>query len=135
VTLLQAIALGVLQGITEFLPISSSAHLILARAFFGWDAAVFGLAFDVACHVGTLIAVVAYFWRDLAGIARALARPLASDRSGFVPQLADHFLECPLLRALDRSGVLIRGEPQGRVVCDTDKLLFQFGELAENLSE
>jgi undecaprenyl-diphosphatase len=81
VTLLQAIVLGVLQGITEFLPISSSAHLILARAFFGWDAAVFGLAFDVACHVGTLIAVVAYFWRDLTGIARALPRPFSPDRS------------------------------------------------------
>lgn len=80
-TLLQAVVLGLLQGITEFLPVSSSAHLILARAFFGWDAAVFGLAFDVACHVGTLLAVVAYFWRDLVGVARALPRPFAADPS------------------------------------------------------
>ena len=57
--LLAAALLGVVQGLTEFLPVSSSGHLILARAFFGWDAGRFGLAFDVACHVGTLLAVVA----------------------------------------------------------------------------
>ncbi|MBP7570619.1 MAG: undecaprenyl-diphosphatase UppP [Acidobacteria bacterium] len=67
-----AALLGVVQGLTEFLPVSSSAHLILARAFFGWDAGRMGLAFDVACHVGTLLAVVVYFWRDLVGMARAL---------------------------------------------------------------
>jgi undecaprenyl-diphosphatase len=69
---LQAVALGVVQGLTEFLPVSSSAHLILARALLGWDAAELGLAFDVACHVGTLGAVVAYFRSDLAGLARAV---------------------------------------------------------------
>ena len=68
----QAVVLGVVQGLTEFLPVSSSAHLILARALLGWDAAELGLAFDVACHVGTLAAVVAYFRADLAGLARAL---------------------------------------------------------------
>lgn len=70
--LLFAGLLGVVQGLTEFLPISSSAHLILARAFFGWDTAVFGLAFDVACHLGTLVAVLVYFRRDLWAMARAL---------------------------------------------------------------
>ncbi len=63
--LLDAALLGVVQGLTEFLPVSSSGHLILARAFFGWDAGRYGLAFDVACHVGTLLAVVAYFYRDI----------------------------------------------------------------------
>lgn len=73
---LEAAALGTLQGLTEFLPISSSAHLLLARAFFGWDAgARFGLAFDVACHVGTLLAVLVYYRRDAAELARAAARP------------------------------------------------------------
>jgi len=57
------------QGLTEFLPVSSSAHLILARALLGWDAAELGLAFDVACHVGTLAAVVAFFRADLAALA------------------------------------------------------------------
>jgi undecaprenyl-diphosphatase len=65
VTLLVAVLLGVIQGLTEFLPVSSSAHLILARAFFGWDADVFGLPFDVALHVGTLVAVIAYFHKDV----------------------------------------------------------------------
>lgn len=63
--LLSAVVLGVVQGLTEFVPVSSSGHLILARAFFGWDPARFGVPFDVACHVGTLLAVVAYFWSDL----------------------------------------------------------------------
>lgn len=69
--LLSAALLGVVQGLTEFLPVSSSGHLILARAFFGWDPNRFGVPFDVACHVGTLLAVVAYFWRDLIKLAAA----------------------------------------------------------------
>ncbi len=69
-----AALLGVVQGLSEFLPISSSAHLILARAFFGWDGDAFGLAFDVACHVGTLAAVVFYFRDDLAAMVRAVPR-------------------------------------------------------------
>ena len=75
--LVAAAVLGAVQGLTEFLPVSSSAHLILARAFFGWDAEAFGLPFDVACHVGTLLAVVVYFWRDLASMAAALPRGLS----------------------------------------------------------
>jgi undecaprenyl-diphosphatase len=61
------------QGLTEFLPVSSSAHLILARLVFGVDPNRLGMAFDVACHVGTLVAVVAFFRRDL--IAMAAAAP------------------------------------------------------------
>ena len=57
------LGLGVLQGLTEFLPISSSAHLILLPLLLGWEDQ--GLAFDVAVHVGTLIAVVVYFRLDL----------------------------------------------------------------------
>ena len=68
-TALGAALLGIIQGLTEFLPISSSAHLILARAFFGWDAGEFGLAFDVACHVGTLVAVLAFFRQDILAMA------------------------------------------------------------------
>ncbi len=73
---LEAALLGTLQGLTEFLPISSSAHLLLARAFFGWDTtARFGLAFDVACHIGTLLAVVVYYRRDVAQLTRAAVVP------------------------------------------------------------
>ena len=68
-----AILLGIVQGLTEFLPVSSSAHLILARAFFGWEAPPgFGLAFDVALHVGTLAAILIYFRREVGGMAAAV---------------------------------------------------------------
>jgi len=59
----QVIVLAVVQGLTEFLPISSSAHLILTSQLLGWPDQ--GLAFDVAVHAGTLVAVVVYFRRDL----------------------------------------------------------------------
>ena len=58
-TPLQAISLGIIQGLSEFLPISSSAHLTLAPWLFGWEDP--GLAFDVALHFGTLLAVLWYF--------------------------------------------------------------------------
>jgi undecaprenyl-diphosphatase len=61
--------LGVVQGLTEFLPISSSAHLILARDLFGWEAGSAEIAFDVACHLGTLSAVLIYFRVDVARLA------------------------------------------------------------------
>ena len=69
--LLSAALLGVVQGLTEFLPVSSSGHLILARAFFGWDPGRFGIPFDAACHVGTLLAVVAYFRDDVVRLIAA----------------------------------------------------------------
>lgn len=70
--LLAAALLGIVQGLTEFLPVSSSGHLILARAVLGWDLGRFGLAFDVACHVGTLLAVVVFFQRDVRAMIAAL---------------------------------------------------------------
>jgi undecaprenyl-diphosphatase len=72
VPLIQILVLALIQGLTEFLPVSSSGHLILVPALTGWQDQ--GLAVDVAAHVGTLVAVLIYFWRDvgrmLAGIAR-----------------------------------------------------------------
>ncbi len=68
-TLVEAAILGVVQGITEFLPISSSAHLILAPRLLGW--ADQGLHFDIAAHLGTFLAVLVYFRGELAGMARA----------------------------------------------------------------
>ena len=65
--LLHAVFLAVLQGFTEFLPISSSGHLVLAPNLLTWPDQ--GLAFDVAVHLGTLVAVVAYFRRDLTVMA------------------------------------------------------------------
>ena len=60
---LEVVILAIIQGLTEFLPISSSAHLILPSAILGWQDQ--GLAFDVAVHVGTLLAVMLYFRRDI----------------------------------------------------------------------
>ena len=71
---IQAALLGVVQGVTEFLPVSSTAHLIIARALFGIDGDKFGLAFDVACHIGTLVAVLIYFRTEIARMIAALPR-------------------------------------------------------------
>ncbi len=66
----EAFALALIQGLTEFLPISSSAHLILPSAILGWEDQ--GLAFDVAVHVGTLAAVVIYFRKEVVTLFSAL---------------------------------------------------------------
>ena len=66
--LLQAIVLGIVQGLTEFLPISSSGHLRIVPAFMGWDDP--GAAFTAVIQLGTMAAVVLYFWADLVRIAR-----------------------------------------------------------------
>jgi undecaprenyl-diphosphatase len=84
VPILHAIVLGIVQGLTEFLPISSSGHLILVPWLFGWDdfAGNPGLekTFDVALHIGTLIGAVAYFRHDLVRlIAAAFRRPSSDD--------------------------------------------------------
>ena len=65
--ILQSIILGLLQGLTEFLPISSSAHLILLPKLLGW--ADQGLLYDVGAHFGSLLALLIYFRKDLAGMA------------------------------------------------------------------
>ncbi len=70
---LQALILALLQGLTEFLPISSSAHLIIPSLVLGWPDQ--GMAFDVAVHVGTLLAVVVYYRRDLTDMAMAFVTP------------------------------------------------------------
>lgn len=80
VTVWQAIVLGIVQGLGEFLPISSSAHLYLVPWLLGWPEQ--SLAFDVALHMGTLLAVVLVFWEDLLGMARAALRDGLRTREG-----------------------------------------------------
>jgi undecaprenyl-diphosphatase len=64
--LVQAAILGLVQGLTEFLPISSTAHLIVVPQLLGWkDPFIVSAAFDVMLHMGTLVALLVYFWRDL----------------------------------------------------------------------
>jgi undecaprenyl-diphosphatase len=79
----QAIVLGVVQGVAEFLPISSSAHLILVPWVFGWEDP--GLAFDVALHWGTLAAVLLVFWKDWIRLIGAGLRSVAERRIGGDP--------------------------------------------------
>jgi len=67
----QAIVLGAIQGLTEFLPVSSSAHLILVPWLLRWQDP--GLAFDVALHLGTLLALLVYYWRDWLDMGLSLA--------------------------------------------------------------
>lgn len=73
-----AVVLALVQGLTEFLPISSSAHLILVPVVLAWEDQ--GLAFDVAVHVGTLVAVVIYFRGELRALARAWIQSLATGK-------------------------------------------------------
>jgi undecaprenyl-diphosphatase len=118
----QAVVLGIVQGLGEFLPISSSAHLILVPWLFGWDDP--GLAFDVALHWGTLVAVLVVFWRDwialihdgfLGGPKRRLffALVIASIPAAIIGKLlntwAEETLRAPLLIAATMAvmGVLL----------------------------
>lgn len=66
----QAIVLGIIQGLTEFIPVSSTAHLIFLPKFFGWIDP--GLSFDVILHLGTLTGVVFFFWKDFIHIFRGM---------------------------------------------------------------
>jgi len=73
---IQALILGTIQGLTEFLPVSSSAHLVLTPWLFRWSDQ--GLAFDVALHLGTLLALIIYYWPQWAKMAKS---PLNGDRA------------------------------------------------------
>jgi undecaprenyl-diphosphatase len=83
----QAILIGIIQGLTEFIPISSSAHLELTPWIAGWeqDGLIGSLAFDVFLHLGTLTALLGYFWRDWLRLAGAFVASIAERRIGEDP--------------------------------------------------
>jgi undecaprenyl-diphosphatase len=79
VTVFQAIVLGIVQGLAEFLPISSSGHLVLVPWLFGWPE--HGLTFDLALHLGTSVALLAYFAKDWIVLAQAVLGGLTSPKA------------------------------------------------------
>ncbi len=87
--LTQIIILSLIQGITEFLPISSSGHLVLVPIILGWQDQ--GLALDIAVHIGTLGAILTYFWRDLFRMLRGLYR-LSRGRNDAGIRLVGHLI-------------------------------------------
>lgn len=72
-TVFQALVLGLVQGLTEFLPVSSSGHLVIVPDLLGWSEP--STSFDIVLHLGTMVAVIAYFWRDLVAIVTAFFEP------------------------------------------------------------
>lgn len=85
VALYHLLVLAIVQGLTEFLPISSSGHLVLTSRVLGWEDQ--GVAIDIAVHVGTLLAVVVYFWRDIVRVMAGTVR-LVTFRGGPDARLA-----------------------------------------------
>lgn len=95
---IQAIILGIVQGLTEFLPVSSSGHLVIFQHLFGLRTPE--LVFDIAVHVGTLLAVVIFFKKDLAAIIRAviqMAGRLIARRTTFAEAWSDPHVKLALL--------------------------------------
>lgn len=97
--ILQGIILGIVQGLTEFLPVSSSGHLILFKKLFGIDQEQFGLTFDIALHFATLIAVFVVFWPDIVAILKKPVQKLtglliiATIPAVFVGLFLDDYIE------------------------------------------
>lgn len=84
--LLQSVVLGLVQGLTEFIPVSSSAHLVIVPWLFGWDDPIFrSLGFDVALHMGTLVALVVFFWNDWVRLIGAWFKSIGQLKIGADP--------------------------------------------------
>ncbi len=119
---LQVIFLALIQGFSEFLPISSSAHLVLPSKLLGWPDQ--GLLFDVAVHVGTLTAVVVYYWRDLLAVAGDIFPPLRSARYRSGELLCLIVASLPAVSAGLLLGSFIETHLRGLGVITTTTLLF-----------
>lgn len=106
---LQAAILGVIQGLTEFLPISSTGHLYLGRHLFGLDEA--GLFLDTMLHLGTLMAVIAVYWDTLVGLARKpFSRLTGLLVVGTIPTVAIGLLFEDFFEEIAKTGVTIGWE-------------------------
>jgi undecaprenyl-diphosphatase len=108
----KAIILGLIQGITEFLPISSTAHLILLPWFFGWTGDLNTLSFDIALHAGTLLALMVCFYRDWLDILMKkrgllILLIIATIPAAVIGKLLDHYAEENLRSPLIIAGGLV----------------------------
>ncbi len=79
-TFLEAVILGLVQGLTEFLPVSSSGHLVLTQEFMGIDDK--GVTFEILVHFGTLLSVIIYFWRPLWRLVLSIVPPFREEYAG-----------------------------------------------------
>ena len=77
-TFLEAIILGLVQGLTEFLPVSSSGHLVLTQELMGVEDK--GVTFEILVHFGTLLSVIIYFWKRLWGLFLSILPPFKEER-------------------------------------------------------
>jgi undecaprenyl-diphosphatase len=109
VNVLQALWLGVLQGVTEFLPISSSGHLVLGKAILGVHTA--GVAYEVFVHFGTFLAILTLFWGDVWNILKAVGRALRHPLAGTWQERyrEDPFFRLAILICLGTIPILIVG--------------------------
>ncbi len=80
--LFDSLLLGIIQGLTEFIPVSSTAHLLIAQYLLGLPADDFAFAFNVLVQLGTLLALIVYFWRDWIALIRLVADIRASILDG-----------------------------------------------------
>jgi undecaprenyl-diphosphatase len=108
-TLFQSLLLGIIQGLTEFIPVSSTAHLLIAQYLLGIPADDFAFAFSVLVQLGTLLALIVYFWRDLLALIKAFfAKPFSTPENrlawyiiiGSIPALLAGFLLRHVVEAL-----------------------------------
>ena len=133
-SVVQALLLGIIQGLTEFIPVSSTAHLLIGQRLLGLGAGEAVFAFLVLVQMGTLLALVVYFWKDLWALVRAFpARPFSTPlnrQAWFIliatlPALLAGLLLRPLVQALFRAPLIeaaIRGvltTQQGLVVASS----------------
>jgi undecaprenyl-diphosphatase len=112
--MLEAIILGIVQGLTEFLPVSSTAHLIVLPWFFNWVGQVDTLTFDIALHAGTLCSLLCCFWNDWVDLITRKQRLLAlicmaSVPAGVAGYLLNDFIETSVRNPLLISLILIAG--------------------------
>ncbi len=113
--LFSSLLLGIIQGLTEFIPVSSTAHLLIAQVLLGLPADDFAFAFNVLVQLGTLLALIVYFWRDWVALIRGFfARPFSTPENRLawyviiasIPALAAGFLLRHVVESLFRTPLI-----------------------------